>query len=168
MALNDIDFDALGEAELAAAIGEGLRCGIEVAFAPEAFELPFLKEVASLANTRGGHLLIGIDGKGGVASGFAALTGSAEDELRRLVNLAHTGIAPPIAGLQAKAVSLAGGGFVIVIRVPASRHAPHYTRNPRTGRCSLIYARNLWGAYEVHPRALSDGLFGQPPAPKRR
>jgi predicted HTH transcriptional regulator len=72
MALNDIDFDALGETNLAAAIGEGLRCGTEVAFALEAFEPPFLKEVSSLANMRGGHLLIGIDGKGGVASGFAA------------------------------------------------------------------------------------------------
>ena len=168
MALNDIDFDALGEAELAAAIGEGLRGGIEVAFAPEAFELPFLKEVSSLANTRSGHLLIGIAGQGGVASGFAVLTGSAEDELRRLESLAHTGIAPPVAGLQMKAVSLAGGGFVIVFRVPASRQAPHRIRNPRDARSHLIYARDLSGAYEVHPRALSDGLFGEPPAPKRR
>jgi len=160
MALNDIDFDTLGEADLAAAIGEGLRCGIGVAFAPEAFELPFLKEVSSLANTRGGHVLIGIDGTGGVASGFAALSGSAKDELRRLETLAHTGIAPPIAGLQAKAVNLAGGGFVVVIRVPASRQAPHRIRNPRDARSHLIYARDLSGAYEVHPRALSDGLFG--------
>jgi predicted HTH transcriptional regulator len=124
MALGDIDFGALGERDLAAAIGEGLRRGIEVAFQPSAFEHPFLKEVSSLANTRGGHLLIGIDGNGGVASGFAALTGSAEHELRRLESLAQTGIAPPVAGLQAKAVSLAGGGFVVVIRVPASRQAP--------------------------------------------
>jgi len=168
MALNDIDFDTLGEADLAAAIDEGLRCNIAVAFAPEAFELPFLKEVSSLANTRGGHLLIGVDGTGGVASGFAASSGSAADELRRLETLAHTGIAPPVAGLRAKVVSLAGGGFVIVFRVPASRQAPHRIRNPRDPRSRLIYARNLSGAYEVHPRALSDGLFGEPPAPKRR
>src|SRR5215470_7619007 len=153
MALNDIDFDALGETELAAAIGEGLRCGREIAFTPAAFEHPFLKAVSSLANTRGGHLLVGIADQGGVASGFAALTGSAEHELRRLDSLARTGIAPSIAGLHAKAVSLAGGGFVIVMRVPASRQAPHRVRNPRDARSQLIYARNLQGAYEVDGRA---------------
>jgi predicted HTH transcriptional regulator len=168
MALGAIDFDALGETDLASAIGEGLRCGIDVAFAREAFEQPFLREVSSLANTRGGHVLIGIDAKGGVASGFAALTGSAEDEVRRLANLAHTGIAPPIAGLQIKPVSLAGKGFIVVVRVPASRQAPHHMRNPRSGRLSLFYARNQWGAAEVSDRALADGLLGQPPAPKRR
>jgi predicted HTH transcriptional regulator len=160
MALGDIDFDALGETDLVSAVGEGLRCGMDVAFAPEAFELPLLKEVSSLANTRGGHVLIGIDGKGGVALGFAALTGSAADEVRRLEGLAHTGIAPPIAGLQMKAVSLPGGGFVVVVRVPASPQAPHRVRNPRDARSPLIYARNLQGAYEVSGRALSDGLFG--------
>jgi predicted HTH transcriptional regulator len=160
MALGDIDFDALGEADLVAAIGDGLRCDRHVAFLPAAYEHPFVKEVSSLANTRGGHLLIGIDGEGGVASGFAALTGSAEQELRRLEALAHSGIAPPIAGLQAKAVSLAGGGFVVIFRVPKSRQAPHWVGNPRDRRSRLIYARSLWGAWEVPGRALSDGLFG--------
>jgi predicted HTH transcriptional regulator len=160
MPLRDINFDVLGESDLAAAIGEGLRCSIDVAFAPEAFELPFLKEVSSLANTRGGHVLIGIDGKGGVASGFAALTGNAADEVRRLADLAHTGIAPPIAGLQMKAVSLSCGGFVVVVRVPTSRQAPHRVRNPRDARSTLMYARNMQGVYEVSGRALSDGLFG--------
>jgi len=160
MALKDVDFDALGEADLAAAIGDGLRRGIEVAFQPAAFEHPFVKDVSSLANTRGGHLLIGIGGQGGVASGFATLPGNAERELRRLEELVHTGIAPPIAGLQAKAVSLAGGGFVVVFRVPASRQAPHWVRNPRDRRSQVIYARSIWGAYEVPGRALSDGMFG--------
>jgi predicted HTH transcriptional regulator len=160
MALGDIDFDTLGEADLTAALGEGLRRGIEVAFHPAAFEHPFVKEISSLANTRGGHLLIGVDDNGGVASGFAALTGSAEHELRRLESLARTGIAPPIAGLQAKAVRLEGGGFVVVFRVPASRQAPHWVRNPRDPRSQVIYARSLWGACEVPGRALSDGLFG--------
>lgn len=160
MRLDDIDFDAITEVDLAAAIDDGLRPGMKVAFAPEAYEHPFVKELSSLANTRGGLMLLGIAEKGGVATGFAPLTGSADVELRRLATRVQTGIVPAIPGVLLRAIPLTKGGIVVAFHVPASRQRPHHVGDPREARGTLVYMRDGQGlAYKLHPRAV-DEMFG--------
>ena len=156
MALADLDFDAITEAELVAAIDEGLRPGISIAFAPAAYNHPFVKDVSSLANTRGGLMLVGIEGKDGVASGFTALTGSVEPELGQLETRMRDGITPPVPGVRLKAVELAGGGFVVVLQVPRSKQAPHRVTDPRDQVPALVYIRGGQGAIKLHPRAVDE------------
>lgn len=164
MPLTDLDLDAITEADLVAAIGEGLRQGIGIAFAPAAYDHPFVKDVSSLANTRGGLMLVGIEDKDkdGVASGFAALTVNRDTELRDLATRVQTGIAPTIPGVRLRAIELAGGGIVVVLAVPKSKQAPHRVndpRDPRASRPALVYIRGARGAIELHPRAV-DEMFG--------
>lgn len=157
-----IDLDSLTEADLRVLVDNGLRCGTDAAFAPAGFERPFLRELSSLANMSGGHLFVGIENNGGV-SRFAPLTGNPEEECRRLEHLARKGIAPPVEGVRMKSVSLADGGFVIVVRVPRSRRPPYQISDPRDdrgSRPSAAHARDIGGAYRVHPHAISDGFFG--------
>lgn len=160
--LTDLDLDAITEADLVATLDEGLRPGIRMAFAPEAYNHPFVKDVSSLANTRGGLVLIGIADTDGVASGFAALTGSVEAELEQLERRMRDGITPPVDGVRLRVVMLSGGGFVVVLAVPRSKHAPHRVndpRDPRASRPGLVYIRGAQGAIELHPRAV-DEMFG--------
>ena len=131
MTLDDADFDAITEADLAAAIADRLKPGLKIAFAPAAYEHPFVKEISSLANTRGGLMLVGIAEQDGAATGFAPLTGSADDELRRLATRVQTGIMPPIPGVLVRAIPLATGGIVVAFHVPASRQRPHRVGDPR-------------------------------------
>jgi predicted HTH transcriptional regulator len=159
MALTDTDIDTIAEADLTAAIADGLRPGETIAFAPAAYDHPFVKDVSSLANTRGGLMLVGIAEKDGKATGFAPPTGSPRSELQQIEKRLRDGIAPQIAGVRLKAVTLAGGGCVVVLRVPKSDLAPHRVGNPRDPRSPLIYVRGNAGAYELSARAISDGWF---------
>lgn len=157
MPLEDLELDAITEADLAAAIAEGLKPGLKIAFAPAAYEHPFVKEISSLANTRGGLMLVGIAEKDGVATGFAPLTGSADAELRRLATRVQTGIMPPIPGVLVRSIPLAKGGIVVALQVPASRQRPHRVGDPREARGTLVYMRNGQGrAFELHPRAVDE------------
>ena len=159
MALADLDIDAITEGDIAAAITEGLWRDCRVAFAPEAYNHPFVKDISSLANTDGGVMLIGIAEKDDVATGFAPLTGSPDTEMRQLAERLHVGITPQVAGVRLRALRLAGGGIVVVLHVPKSQQPPHNVVSPRDPRSTLIYIRVNSGAIELDPRALSDGWF---------
>ena len=160
MALTDLNIEAITEADLTFAIAEGLRPGAMIAFAPEAYNHPFVRDVSSLANTRGGLMLLGIAEKDGVATGFAPLTGAPETETRDLATRMQTGIVPQVPGVLIRAVKLAGGGIVAALQVPASKLAPHHVGDPRDPRGTLVYMRDGQGlAFKLHPRAI-DEMFG--------
>jgi predicted HTH transcriptional regulator len=159
MALTDIDIDAITEADLAAAIASGLRQGSRIAFAPEAYRHPFVKDISSLANSEGGLMLIGIAEKDGIAKGFVPLTGNSDTELRQLAERMRDGITPPVPGVRLRAIQLAGGGIVAVLHVPPSKAPPHRVASPRDPRSTLVYVRDNSGASELPTRALSDGWF---------
>lgn len=156
MDLADIDINAITEADLAVAIAEGLRPEKSIAFAPEAYDHPFVRDISSLANTRGGLMLIGIEEKEGIATGFAPLTGNLDKELRELATRVQTGISPLIPGMLLRAIKLAQGGFVVVLYVPKSKQAPHQVSDPRDARSSLVYIRDAQGATRLHPRAVDE------------
>ena len=55
---------------------------------------------------------------------FNATRPNADDERRRLEDIARTGLEPRIRNLQTRAVALAEGGAVIIVRVPRSYAPP--------------------------------------------
>jgi hypothetical protein len=85
----------------------------------------FLKDVCALANADGGDLVYGIAESKGVAVSPAPITGEAADAAkRRLGQVADAGLEPRVIGLQFRDVPVAGG-YVLVVRVPASFSGPH-------------------------------------------
>jgi len=84
----------------------------------------FLADVSSFANTSGGDLVIGIDAKDGVPTAFTPLTENVDAELRRLDQMAQTGLEPRIQKLQMCGVPI-DGGSVLIIRAARSYNAPH-------------------------------------------
>lgn len=86
------------------------------------------KEVVALANTAGGHLVLGITESSGEKPASAASISSIPRcaELADRLSKAAQVIDPPIPQLQVWGVETeADGSGVVVFRVPASRSAPH-------------------------------------------
>jgi hypothetical protein len=151
MPLSNLSFDDLAERDLLDQIQSGVPEGVLVDYKRDLYGRTdadvkeFLKDVSSFANASGGHLIIGMDEAAGIPTALAPLSGDRDQELQRLENLARDGLEPRIAGLRMKAASLAGGGYVLVLRIPKSWNPPHRVSARGTNR---IYGRNSAGAYE--------------------
>ena len=77
------------------------------------------RTLSSLANTRGGHVLVGVDDAGRVVG-----VRDAEEELFVLREAAAHHIEPPLTGLRFRAVE-ADGRTVLIVTVPESTAKPH-------------------------------------------
>jgi hypothetical protein len=89
----------------------------------------FLKDVCALANADGGDLVYGIAENAGAADQPAPITGQNPDQVkRRLTQVIDADLEPRVNGIAMSEVPFAGGGFALVLRVPASFEAPHRYR----------------------------------------
>src|SRR5258708_3965204 len=91
----------------------------------------FLKDVCAFANSEGGELVYGIAEKNGEAKEVCAITDeSADAAARRLGQITDARLEPRLVGIRPQEVTIAGGGYVLILRVPASFSGPHrYTVN---------------------------------------
>ena len=86
----------------------------------------FRKDVCALANAEGGDLVYGISEQSSRANAVLPLPGTDFDGVkRRLRQILESRIEPRIHGIQFYHCALAGGGFVLELRVPASYDGPH-------------------------------------------
>lgn len=154
MSIERGDFEAVSEQDLldlvAAQVPEGLRLEykLETYGNNDAAKREFLKDVSALANSQGGHLVLGIEETGGVATAVVGLgDADADAELLRLEQLVRGGLEPRISGLRMKAVPLAGGGHAITLRVPRSWNPPHRVVAQGSNR---FYVRHSAGVHEAN------------------
>jgi hypothetical protein len=153
MSLTNKGLDQIREADLSDLISAGVSEGLLYEYKSEMYGnsdaevKEYLKDLSSLANMSGGHLIIGMEEIGGVATAIKALLRpDADKEIQRLENLARDGLEPRIVGVQMRAIPIVSGGFVVVVRVPKSWNPPHRVSARNTNR---IYLRNSSGAHEA-------------------
>jgi hypothetical protein len=157
MALTDIQLDRITEQDLQRLIAAGAQESLYIDYKRQTYgngeqaHAEYLADVSSFANTAGGDLVIGMEEQGGVPTAFVPFTGNPDDERRRLEDIARTGLEPSIRHLQARAVPIAAGGHVLVVRVPRSYLPPH--RVTYKGR-KRFYARASSGKYEPNVEEL--------------
>src|SRR5687768_7608566 len=111
MSLTNKGLDQVTEADLSDLISAGVSEGPLYEYKGEMYGnsdadvKEYLKDVSSLANMAGGHLIIGVHEIGGVATEIRPLLQSdADKEIQRLENLARDGLEPRIVGVQMRAV----------------------------------------------------------------
>jgi|GEM_PF-751366 len=105
----------------------------------------FLKDVTALANTSGGHIVVGLVADGGIASSLNAMEASvADSEKQRLENVLLDSVEPRLVGVQIREVPVAGG-MLLVLRVPRSWHPPHRVTFKRLNK---YFLRHSAGVYE--------------------
>ena len=120
-------------------------------------EKEFLKDVTALANTFGGHLVIGMKEEGGIASEVVPMTDRTfDDEKQRLENLLRDAVEPRMIGVQMQQVPIAAGGFVLMIRVPKSWNPPHRVLM----RDNKFFGRNSTGTYPMDVEQLRAVFLG--------
>lgn len=153
MAIDRLDFDNLGEADLqelvANQVPEGLR--IEYKRDPygnaDADRREVLKDVSALANAHGGHLIIGIEAQNGIPIALPGAQGlNPDDEILRMEQLIRAGIEPRILNIRSKAVRLANGNTALALRVPRSWNVPHRVSAQNSNR---FWIRNSSGVHEA-------------------
>lgn len=159
------DFDAIGKSDIDALVGSKVAEGRDLDYKQE---LPggtddekkeFLADVSSFANAGGGDLVFGIveerDGKGkatGIPANAIGLSGvNADAEIRRLVEMARSGIAPRIPSIRIKSVDQFAEGPVILLRIAASWAAPHMVTFKNTSR---FFSRTSAGKYQLDVREI--------------
>ncbi len=116
----------------------------------------FLKDVTALANTFGGHLIIGMDEDDGIASQAVPIVDRSFDgEKQRLENVLRDAVEPRLFGVQMQHVPVAGG-FVLVIHVPRSWNPPHRVLMGD----NRFFGRNSTGAYPMDVEQLRAVFLG--------
>jgi hypothetical protein len=157
MALINIPLDEITEDHLRRLIATQAAESLHVEYKRETYganddqRREFLADVSSFANAAGGDLIIGMTAAKGIPTGVHPFTGDGEAERLRLEQIARDGLHPRILNLHTRAVLLAGGGFVVVVRVPKSYHPPHRIIFKNSAR---FWARSSAGKYEPNVEEL--------------
>lgn len=105
----------------------------------------FLKDVTAMANTVGGHIVIGIAETNGTAVALQPINSSpADTEKLRLESILLASVEPRLIGVQMREVPVRAG-YVLVLRVPRSWNPPHRVTH---GGSNRYWFRHSSGAYE--------------------
>jgi len=165
MALLDIPLDTITENDLQRLIAAAATESLYIDYKRQTYgssdsdHLEFLADVASFANTIGGDIVVGMAEAKGVPQSFTPFNGDADNERRRLEDIARTGLEPRIRNLRVRAVATAGGGNILIIRVPRSFTPPHRVTYKNRNR---FWARASAGKYEPNVEELRH-LFNEAP-----
>lgn len=157
MALFDTPLEKVTEVDLQRLIAAGAAESLYIDYkqatygGKEADHAELLADVSSFANTVGGDVIIGVAESAGVPTAILSFAGNADDERRRLEDIARTGLEPRIRNLQTRAVPVAAGGAVIIVRVPRSYAPPHRVIYKNRNR---FWARASSGKYEPNVEEL--------------
>ncbi len=133
--------------------GKTLEFKRELPAAGDEGNLEILKDISALANSDGGDILYGVAEVKGIASKLfpIQLADVAKAKLR-IHQVLDAGLTPHIAGIEMQHVGV-DGGFVLILRVPASRRSPHQVI---AAHLYKFFGRNNAGTYVMGIDELRD------------
>ena len=114
------------------------------------------RTLASLANTRGGQVLVGVDDAGRVVG-----VRDAEEERFMLREAAQHYLDPPLTDLTFSEIEDEAGRVVLVVQVPASPHKPHRAHVAPGDWRSYVRVRDE----SVQASLLTEKLLARQPPP---
>lgn len=147
MSLLDIPLERITESDLQTLIEVGTPESVTIDYKRDTYadNVEFLKDISSFANARGGEIIIGMDEDAGLPTRIVPLHGNSDNETLRLIQISR-GLEPRLLNFQVRAVPIAAGGFVIVIRIGSSFSAPH--RISAKGGHNRFWLRSSAGKFE--------------------
>jgi len=157
------DFDTITEQDLRelveAQVPEGLRLDFKLTQYgnSDSDKRELLKDISAFANTQGGHLLIGVEETGGVATALTGIDIDTDKEILRMEQILRSGLTPPLSNLRIRTIPLASEQKVLLLRVPRSWNPPHRVS---AGDVNRFYIRHSAGVHEASMEELR-ALFSQ-------
>ena len=158
--------EAITEADLQALVEGGVPESRDLDYKRDAYggrdddKKEYLADISALANTVGGHLVLGMDERDGVASELVGCEIDPDKECLRLENLARDGLQPRLQGVRVRAIALENGKRALLVRVPRSWSPPHRVVAQKSNR---FWARTDRQKYEPDVDQLRD-LFAVAPS----
>lgn len=122
-----------------------------------------LKDVSALANSQGGHLIIGIEEFNGRADAlYGVRCDNPDEETLRMEQVIRSGIEPNIAGIHIRYIKLSNldsnaRRYLFILCIPQSNYPPHRVIINNHNR---FYLRNSAGVHEPDIEELR-ALFAQ-------
>lgn len=153
MSIERTDFESINELDLLELIAGQVPEGIRLDYKAKTYggkdddKKELLKDVTALANTHGGHLILGIEEEDANAKSIVSATdGSIDAELQRLEQIIRSSTEPSLVNFRTKAIPLSSGGSAILIRIPQSWTPPHRVTFRNWNR---YFRRNSTGVHEA-------------------
>ncbi|TAM04895.1 MAG: ATP-binding protein [Paraburkholderia sp.] len=131
MSLLDIPLDKVTEAELQNLVAAKVSESTYLDYKQQTYadgddaRSEFLADVSAFANTLGGDIIVGVAEHDGVAAALTPFQGDVDKEMRRLEQIALAGLEPRISNMRVRAIPVASGGHILIIRIPRSFLPPH-------------------------------------------
>ena len=163
MSILRTDFESIDEADIQelvdAQVPEGLRLDFKLTNYGKSGsdKRELLKDVAALANSHGGHLVLGVKETEGVATNVIGVDVDSDAEILRMEQIIRNAIDPPISGVRIRAIPLSDGNKVFLLRIPKSWNPPHRVTAQGVNR---FYLRHSAGVHEPSVEELRS-LFNQ-------
>lgn len=163
MSIEKANFDSIEERDIQelidAQVPEGLRLDFKLTTygKSDSDKRELLKDVSALANSHGGHLVIGIEETEGVATNVAGIDIDVDAEILRMEQILRNAIDPPISGIRMRSIPLAIRRKVLLLRIPRSWNPPHRVTAQGANR---FYIRHSAGVHEPSVEELR-ALFNQ-------
>lgn len=120
-----------------------------------------LKDVSSFANSRGGHILIGIDEKNGVPKELCGIDDSidADAEISRMANIVKDGLDPAFTSVLVHRIQSDNGKLFLAVEIARSPAAPHRIA---FGNFHRFFVRDTNGKHEATMTEMREMFtFGQ-------
>lgn len=149
------DFNALVDAQ----VPEGLRLDFKLTIygKSDSDKRELLKDVSALANSHGGHIIIGIEEAEGAATQVVGIEEDSDAEILRMEQIIRNGLEPAISGIRMRPIPLDSGKKVLLLRIPKSWNPPHRVVAQGVNR---FYLRHSAGVHEPSIEELR-ALFSQ-------
>lgn len=117
----------------------------------------FVKDVTAFANSQGGHLIIGVEEKEGIAVAVKPKVGFDWDhEILRLENLCQDCVEPKVMGIEIYTIKMEGGE-ILAVKVPKSWTAPHRAQSRKS---KTFYQRHSRSISEMDVSQLREAFIG--------
>ena len=163
MSIERFDFDSIAENDLQELVDAQVPEGLKIEFKltnygnSDADKRELLKDVSALANSHGGHLVLGIEESEGYAFKLVGMEIDPDTEILRMEQILRSAIEPPIPGIRIRSITLISGRKVLLLRIPRSWYPPHRITSQGINK---FFIRHSAGVHEPSVEELRT-LFNQ-------
>ena len=163
MSIEKLDFDSITEHDLQELLDAQVPEGLKIDFkrtnysSSDKDKKELLKDVSALANSHGGHLVLGVEESEGFATKIVGIEIDADSEILRMEQILRSAIEPPIPGIRIRSISLNSGRKVLLLRIPRSWYPPHRVTSQGLNK---FFIRHSAGVHEPSIEELR-ALFNQ-------